>query len=115
MFLGILFQQFYSMVDTIIVGQFLGVGPLAGVGSTSSLNFMVIGFCTGVCSGFAIPVAQMFGARNEEDLRRFVASSAWLCVIFSLILTVVTALCCRKILEIMNTPEDIFEYAYIIY
>ena len=57
MFLGILFQQFYSMVDTIIVGQFLGVGPLAGVGSTSSLNFMVIGFCTGVCSGFAIPVA----------------------------------------------------------
>ncbi|MBB5264239.1 putative MATE family efflux protein [Catenibacillus scindens] len=113
MFLGILFQQFYSMVDTIIVGQFLGVGPLAGVGSTSSLNFMVIGFCTGVCSGFAIPVAQMFGARNEEDLRRFVASSAWLCVIFSLILTVVTALCCRKILEIMNTPEDIFEYAYI--
>ena len=67
MFLGILFQQFYSMVDTMIIGKFLGVTPLAGVGSTSSLNFMVIGFCTGVCSGFAIPVAQMFGARNEQD------------------------------------------------
>ena len=62
MFLGMLFQQFYSMVDTVIVGKFLGVGPLAGVGSTSSLNFLVIGFCTGVCNGFAIPVSQMFGA-----------------------------------------------------
>ena len=51
MFLGMLFQQFYSMVDTVIVGKFLGVGPLAGVGSTSSLNFLVIGFCTGVCNG----------------------------------------------------------------
>lgn len=57
MFLGMLFQQFYSMVDTLVVGRFLGVNPLAGVGSTTSLNFMVIGFCTGVCNGFAIPVA----------------------------------------------------------
>ena len=67
---GLVFQQFYSMVDTIIVGQYLGVDPLAGVGSTSSLNFMVIGFCTGVCNGFAIPVAQMFGAGEESRLRR---------------------------------------------
>ena len=65
MFLGMLFQQFYSMVDTLVVGRFLGVNPLAGVGSTTSLNFMVIGFCTGVCNGFAIPVAQMFGARRN--------------------------------------------------
>ena len=50
MFLGMLFQQFYSMVDTLVVGRFLGVNPLAGVGSTTSLNFMVIGFCTGVCN-----------------------------------------------------------------
>ena len=60
--LGTLFQQFYSMVDTIIVGKFLGVDALAGVGSTGSINFMVIGFCNGVCSGFAVPVAQQFGA-----------------------------------------------------
>ena len=73
MFLGMLFQQFYSMVDTIIVGKFLGVGSLAGVGSTGSLNFMVIGFCSGVCNGFAVPVAQMFGAKREEELRRCVA------------------------------------------
>lgn len=60
--LGMLFQQFYSMVDTIIVGKFLGAKALAAVGSTGSINFMIVGFCMGVCSGFAIPVAQMFGA-----------------------------------------------------
>lgn len=113
MFLGMLFQQFYSMVDTVIVGKFLGVEPLAGVGSTGSLNFMVIGFCTGVCNGFAVPVAQMFGARREEDLRRFVANSAWLCLIFSVVLTVLVVAFCRPILAFLNTPENIFEYAYL--
>ena len=113
MFLGMLFQQFYSMVDTVIVGKFLGVEPLAGVGSTGSLNFMVIGFCTGVCNGFAVPVAQMFGARREEDLRRFVANSAWLCLFFSVVLTVLVVAFCRPILAFLNTPENIFEYAYL--
>ena len=113
MFLGMLFQQFYSMVDTVIVGKFLGVGPLAGVGSTGSLNFLVIGFCTGVCNGFAIPVSQMFGAKRDSELRRFVANSAWLCVIFSLVITLVTVAFCRPILQLMRTPEDIFEYAYV--
>lgn len=113
MFLGMLFQQFYSMVDTVIVGQYLGVNPLAGVGSTSSLNFMVIGFCTGVCNGFAIPVAQMFGAREESRLRRFVTNSAWLCIIFSVVMTLVVVAVCRPVLYLMNTPEEIFDYAYI--
>ena len=113
MFLGMLFQQFYSMVDTVIVGKFLGVGPLAGVGSTSSLNFLVIGFCTGVCNGFAIPVSQMFGAKRESELRRFVANSAWLCVIFSVVLTAAVVVFCRPLLTLMDTPEDIFEYAYV--
>ena len=113
MFLGMLFQQFYSMVDTVIVGKFLGVGPLAGVGSTSSLNFLVIGFCTGVCNGFAIPVSQMFGAKRDSELRRFVANSAWLCVIFSFVITTAIVACCRPLLTLMHTPEDIFEYAYV--
>jgi putative MATE family efflux protein len=113
MFLGMLFQQFYSMVDTIIVGQYLGVNPLAGVGSTSSLNFMVIGFCMGVCNGFAIPVSQMFGAREESRLRRFVANSTWLCIVFAIFMTVAVTVGCRPILRLMNTPEEIFEYAYI--
>ena len=113
MFLGMLFQQFYSMVDTVIVGKFLGVGPLAGVGSTSSLNFLVIGFCTGVCNGFAIPVSQMFGAKRDSELRRFVANSAWLCVSFSVVITTAIVACCRPLLTLMHTPEDIFEYAYV--
>ena len=57
MLLGYLFQQFYSMVDTIIVGKYVGVQALAGVGSTGAINFMVIGFCTGICAGFCIPVS----------------------------------------------------------
>lgn len=110
---GMLFQQFYNMVDTIIVGQFLGVKPLAGVGSTGSLNFMVIGFCTGLCNGFAIPVAQQFGARRESELRKYVANALWLCIIFSIIITAAVVAFCRPILRVMNTPEDIFEYAYV--
>ena len=74
---------------------------------------MVIGFCTGVCNGFALPVAQMFGAKNEQDLRRFVANGAWLCIIFSVVLTTAVSLACRFILSLMNTPDEIFQYAYI--
>ena len=113
MFLGLLFQQFYSMVDTLIVGKFLGVNPLAGVGSTSSLNFMVLGFCMGVCNGFAIPVAQMFGAKEEHRLRRYVTNGAWLCIVFSIVMTLVVVAVCRPVLVLMQTPEEIFEYAYV--
>ena len=74
--LGMLFQQFYSMMDTIIVGKFLGVSALAAVGSTGSVNFMIIGFCMGVCSGFAIPIAQCFGAKDYHYLRKYTANSA---------------------------------------
>lgn len=111
-YLGMLFQQFYNIVDTVIVGKLLGIGPLAGVGSTGSLNFMVLGFCMGVCSGFAIPIAQKFGAREDSQLRKYVANSFWLAGFFSLVLTVPVCVFCRPILELMNTPADVFEYAY---
>ena len=78
MLLGLLFQQFYNMVDTIVVGQFLGVNALAGVGSTGSVNFLVLGFCMGVCAGFAIPVAQKFGEKDFDGLRKFVGNTIWL-------------------------------------
>lgn len=110
--LGMLFQQFYNVVDTVIVGQMLGVKQLAGVGSIGSLNFMVIGFCIGVCSGFAIPIAQKFGAREESELRRFTANSLWLALLFSAVLTAAVSTACGKILRLMNTPEDIYDYAY---
>lgn len=111
-FLGMLFQQFYNVVDTIIVGKLLGIGPLAGVGATGSLNFMVLGFCMGICNGFAIPVAQKFGTGDQVELRKFVANSLWLVAIIALVLTVPVCVYCRPILRVMNTPEDVFEYAY---
>lgn len=112
MLCGMLFQQLYSMVDTIIVGKCLGVEALAAVGSTGSLSFMIIGFCQGVCSGFSIPVAQKFGEKNEKALRRFVANSGWLSALFSLIMTTVVCLLCYTLLVWMKTPEDIIEMAY---
>ena len=115
MLFGLLFQQLYSMMDTIIVGKYLGVNALAAVGSTGSINFMIVGFCTGVCSGFAIPVAQSFGEKNEKSLRSYVANSGWLTAGFAVLMTVIVCLLCRQILYWMRTPEDIFEgaYAYI--
>lgn len=110
--LGMLFQQFYSMVDTIIVGRALGSGALAAVGSTGSINFMIIGFCMGVCNGFAIPVSQMFGAKDYRALRKYVTNSAWLSGIFAVVMTAVTCVLCRHILVWMDTPTDIIDGAY---
>lgn len=109
---GALFQQFYSVVDTVIVGRFLGVNALAGVGATGSLNFMIIGFCMGVCSGFAIPVAHKFGAKDYSGMRQVVANSVWLSLFFSIVMTTAVTVLCRNILTWMKTPEDIFDYAY---
>ena len=113
MFLGLLFQQFYSLVDTMIVGKYLGVDPFAGVGSTGSLNFIVIGFCMGLCSGFSVPISQSFGAKDFPLLRKMVTNSVWLCTFFSVVITTLMLLFCRPVLTWMNTPENIFESAYI--
>ena len=116
---GMLFQQLYNLVDTMIVGKLLGSAALAAVGSTGSINFFVIGFCMGVCNGFAIPVAQRMGANEPSKMRRYVANAAWLSVMFALVLTTATGLLCRNILTIMRTPEDIFDnacaYIFVIF
>lgn len=112
-FLGTLFQQFYNMVDTMIVGKYLGINQLAGVGVTGSLSFLVIGFCIGICSGFAIPVAQSFGAKDNTALRRYVTNSAWYCGGVSVLLTVLTVVFCSRMLTWMNTPAAAFRYAFL--
>ncbi|TCL59270.1 putative MATE family efflux protein [Kineothrix alysoides] len=109
---GFLFQQFYSVVNMIIVGRFLGVEALAGVGSTGSVNFLIIGFCMGVCNGFAIPLAHKFGAKDFSGMRRFIANSIWLSILFAAVMTVATTLFCRPLLLLMRTPENIFDDAY---
>lgn len=113
LYFGMLFQQFYNMVDTVIVGRFLGVKALAGVGSTASLNFMVLGFCNGLCSGFSIPISQSFGAKNYSAMRKYTANCFWLCGFFSLIITIVVCIFCRPILIQLHTPENVFHYAYL--
>lgn len=112
---GMLFQQMYNMVDTMIVGRFLGVTALAGVGATGCINFLVLGFCMGICTGFSIPVAQCFGAKDERRMREFVANSVWLSVGFGAVITLLTVVFCRDILEWMDTPSDCIDasYAYI--
>ena len=112
LFLGMLFQQFYNMVDTAIVGQYLGVKALAGVGSTGSINFLVLGFVQGVCTGFAIPVAQMFGAKDYNSMRKYVGNTIWISSIFAVVLTAATCLLCTNILVWMDTPADCFQQAY---
>lgn len=64
---GAIFQQLYNVVDTMIVGRFVGVDALAAVGSTGSLNFLIIGFVLGLAAGFGIPIAQAFGAKEEKE------------------------------------------------
>ena len=110
--LGMLFQQFYNMVDTVVVGRFLGVNALAGVGSTGSINFLVIGFCMGVCNGFVIPVAQKYGQRDFDALRRYVANILWVSVACAAVMTLLTTLLCRNILIWMNTDDAFFYEAY---
>ncbi len=116
---GFLFQQFYSIVDTVIVGRFLGTDNLAAVGATGSVNFLIIGFCMGVCSGFSIPVAQRFGAKDYVELRKYVANCVWLSIGFAAVLTVLTAALARQILSWMQTPKNIIDrscaYIYVIF
>lgn len=110
--LGLLLQQVYSVVDTAIVGHALGVMALGGVGATSSVNYLVIGFCTGLCTGMAIPVAQAFGANDVRQLRRYIGNCVWLCVIVSAVLLALTLPACRLLLTAMGTPEEEMSYAF---
>ena len=109
---GMLFQQFYSLMDTIIVGRYLGVTALAAVGATGSINFLIIGFCQGICNGFGLPVAQRFGARDYDGVRKYVGNSAILSVLIGGVLTALTVIFCRQILVLMQTPSDIIDLSY---
>jgi len=109
---GNLFQQFYSMVDTIIVGKTLGVGALAAVGSAGSMHFLVFGFVLGTCAGMAIPISQCFGAKDEVSLRKYLANAIWIAIVLTVTVTTAVCLLTRNILVWMQTPEDIFEDAY---
>lgn len=110
--LGNLLQQTYSLMDAAIVGRFLGINALASVGASTSVIFLILGFCNGCCGGFGIPIAQKFGARDYSTMRRFVAVSLQLAAVMSVVIAIVTSLFCSDILRLMQTPENILEGAY---
>ena len=110
--LGNIFQQAYNMVDGMIVGQMLGADALAAVGSSSSVQFLILGLCIGTCAGFAIPISQRFGANDGKGVRRYVFHSIILSAALAVIMTTVTAILCMPILRLMQTPANIIDNAY---
>ena len=111
-FVGNIFQQFYNMADTVIVGKFVGNAALAAVGACGTLAFLIIGFLQGVTAGFTVVTAQHYGAGNMKAMRKSVASGAVLTLIVSLILTVLSMVSMSKVLHLMNTPSDMYGEAY---
>ena len=111
--LGSLFQQFYNLADTIIVGRFVGVEALAAVGSVGGLNYLVLGFVNGIACGFSIPISWTFGAKDYGQMRRYTANTVWLSIFFAAVLTVVTVAMTRLILVWTNTPDNIIDLADI--
>lgn len=113
---GNLFQQFYNMADTVIVGRGVGKDALAAVGSTGSLSFLILGCMLGVCAGFCIPISRAFGAGDYVKMRQTIANAVLLGSGISVILTVGTLIFTRRILVLMNTPLNIYRdsYDYII-
>ncbi|MCI9315192.1 MAG: MATE family efflux transporter [Lachnospiraceae bacterium] len=110
--IGNLLQQTYNIIDAAIVGRILGADALAGVGASSSVQFLVLGFCIGVCCGFGIPIARSFGAQDYDKMRSDIFHGMALTGIFAVVLTVLCALLCPQILQILSTPDDIYENAY---
>ena len=115
-FLGSLFQQFYTMVDTMIVGRFVSVKALAAVGATNSITFLTIGFIIGITTGFGIQIAQSHGAQNIPQLKRAIGSSFILGGIFLILMTIGVTAGLKSILNLLHTPANIYtdSYRYIL-
>lgn len=111
--LGTLFQQLYSFADTIIVGRCLGTDALGAVGTTYSLNFLILGFVQGACVGFGIPVAETFGAKDQGGLRKYLFNGALLCVVLSVVFTLFTTLMAGPLLQLIHTPEELYADAVL--
>ena len=111
--LGYLLQQMYLIIDAAIVGRWIGVGALAAVGASSSIMFLIMGFCNGSCAGFAIPVAQAFGAGDYHKMRCYVSNALRIAVVLAVVITLLSCVLCDRILKLVNTPVDIFHNAYV--
>ena len=110
--LGNLFQQTYNIIDAAIVGRVLGANALASVGATSSVQFLILGFCIGCMAGFAVPVAQRFGAGNYHSMRRYIFMSGVLTLGLMAVLSTGCSLLTHQILHLLHTPAAIYDGAY---
>lgn len=110
--IGNIFQQLYSMADTLIVGRTIGVNALAAVGCTGSIGFLILGFAQGTTGGLAIITAQRFGAGDERGIRRSVTAGIWISLLVTVVLTAFSVPLARKLLELLKTPEEIIDDAY---
>lgn len=110
--IGNLLQQTYNIIDAAIVGRFLGSDALASVGASSSVQFLVLGFCIGTSLGFGVPIARHFGAGDLKKLREYFYTSIVLTVVLAVILTVTCSLLCHAILKLLSTPRNIYSDAY---
>ena len=111
--LGYILQQMYQVIDAAIVGRWIGVDALAAVGASASVMFLIMGFCNGSCAGFAIPVAQAFGAKDYAKMRSYVSNATRIGVVFAVVITLLSCAFCSHILRIVNTPADIFHDAWV--
>ena len=111
--LGNVFQQFYTVVDTVIVGQALGVNALAAMGAADWLNWLVLGMIQGFAQGFSIYMAQRFGAEDTEGLNRSIGATVTLAAVISAVLLVVSLAAVEPVLRLMNTPKEVMEGALI--
>ncbi len=114
--IGNIFQQFYSMADTIIVGHFVGVKALGAVGATGSITFLIFGFTQGLTTGFTVLTAQRFGAGDKEGMKKSIGSAYVLAAILATGMTLLSVTQMDKLLTLMNTPADIYDMtkSYII-
>lgn len=110
--IGNLFQQVYNMTDSVVVSNTLGTGAFAAVGSTGALNFLILGFVMGICSGFSIPVAQCYGAGDLPAMRKHVANCVYFGIAVTASLTLLTAFFTDDILRLLNTPPEYMDNAY---
>lgn len=110
---GNLFQQFYTMVDTIIVGRYVGTAALAAVGSTGMVTFLILGFLMGLTAGLTVSTSQCFGAGDLSGMRRTVGSAAVLALVISVVITALSLGGMEWLLTTMNTPAEIFADAYL--
>ena len=107
--LGNIFQLFYSLADTRIVGSTLGESSLASVGATTSISTLLIGFLSGMTNGFSIVVAQQFGEKNEKKIKKTVAGSLFLGLVISIIISIISISFLDEILKILNVSEELYQ------